>query len=255
MRLPVLFERLNQIEKKLESVLRFANQPGRHDPRTETDLGVTTPIATIATPAQTERSDSVVQLPATHAGFTPLSEEFIRSVPLSTPEEHSLKARYLGKQPFACEEYRLPLPDFLTQTAPTRADDIMPFIEHFLDGPGSVYPIMCPTMPYRMLESIRNQGFGANIPSCFLLLLIALSKAFRLPENIESGVADFQRAMRHFICLNVQFSLEYVQTQVLLALFFFKKARLLSFRSLLHAGCVGVYTLIKRYGHVKLSEL
>lgn len=253
MRLSVIIERLIQLEKKLESGFSIGSGAENREAHIENDLPVT--ITPVATPSQAKPSNSEFQLPADQVELSLLSEsvavencsENDAETPTTFSHEDVAKARYLERDPFTCEEYRIPLPDFITSVEPMNVDNVMPFIEYFHEHPCAVYPIMCESMAYKMLESMGTQGFGENIPSCFILLVVALSKAYKNPECVESGIPEFQRAMNFFIQVAVQFTLEYVQTQVLSALFLFKSGRLLSFRSSLHTGCTALYTLIKRW--------
>ncbi len=98
-----------------------------------------------------------------------------------------------------------------------------------------------------MASTIVAGGFQDDLPSCLVLLMIALSKAYNISESLESGLADFQRATEILGRLTVEFTLEYAQAQLLAGLFLAKKGRLLSFWSYLHMSCTILYTMIKRY--------
>lgn len=98
-----------------------------------------------------------------------------------------------------------------------------------------------------MASTIVAGGLQDDLPSCLVLLMIALSKAYDISESLESGLADFQRGTEVLSRLAVEFTLEYAQAQLLAGLFLFKKGRLLSFWSYLHMSCTILYTMIKRY--------
>jgi hypothetical protein len=75
--------------------------------------------------------------------------------------------------------------------------------------------------------------------------MISLSKAYESPFSVETGIAEFQKAIGIISHLGLQFTLEHAQAQVFAALFLLKKGRLLNFWSYLHAGCAVLYTLIQ----------
>lgn len=163
------------------------------------------------------------------------------------PRDHK-KALFLGKTPLACEEQRPPFPDALFGQKPSEACDIMPAVQHFLDQVGILYPLICDSTLARVSGFVKEQGFQEDLNSCLMLLLIAITKAYKTDASVEfeNGLSDFQRAIQLRSRLSAQLSLEYVQTLVLSALFLLKKCRLLDFSLALHAACTTLHTVIKR---------
>lgn len=154
--------------------------------------------------------------------------------------------KYMDKTPFECEELRSPLPDLLSQDAPTEAQRIIPFVDDFLQYSHMLFPLMCKATAFNVSDVVKREGFRANLHSCLTLLMVALSKAFTSLASTESGLSDFQRANQILSRLNAQLSLEYVQIQLLSALFLLKKSRLISYSIALHTACTSLCTLVRR---------
>lgn len=124
--------------------------------------------------------------------------------------------------------------------------ELMPCLEFFFQNVVPLFPVICDVATYKMVIDVQSTGFQDNIFSCLILMSLALSKVYKFPRLQDSGLAEFQRAIRILSTMDSQCTLEYAQAQVLAALFFMKKARLMDFWSYLHSGCCTLYTTIMR---------
>ncbi|KIW13589.1 hypothetical protein PV08_08778 [Exophiala spinifera] len=165
---------------------------------------------------------------------------------LTVFDDDPKRARYVEKTPLECEELRSPILDILSETEPTKVSDVVPFVEDFLDHLFDLYPITCSDTVQRMVEIVKTDGFRDDISSCFVLLIVALSKAYRSNAPVHAGLADFQRASQILSRLSSQSSLEYVIVQVMSALFQLKMGRLVNFCITVHTACDALSTLIRR---------
>ncbi|RDL35180.1 uncharacterized protein BP5553_07111 [Venustampulla echinocandica] len=161
-------------------------------------------------------------------------------------EDFTKKANYLNRTPFSCEECRPILPEAIDDADRTESKDILVLLVYFFEHTCTLFPIICDQATYMMASVVGVRGFRDELQSCLILLMIALSKAYRDHQSLESGLADFQRAVQVLSRLSVQFTLPYAQAQVLAALFLFKKGRLLNFWSYLNAGCTALSVMIQR---------
>jgi hypothetical protein len=97
-----------------------------------------------------------------------------------------------------------------------------------------------------MATLVEESGFQANLPSCFILLVCAITAAHGIDASEESGLAQFQWAMHLRGRLGAQLSLEYVQVLILSTLFLLKKGRLLQFCLELQVTSTVLHAVIKR---------
>jgi hypothetical protein len=95
-----------------------------------------------------------------------------------------------------------------------------------------------------MATKVRDQGFGDNLESYLILLMAALTKAYRTQESPGSGLPEFQKAIQLLSRLGARFTLEFAQTQFFAAIFQLKMGRLIDFWSYLHMGCTILYKVI-----------
>jgi len=264
-----LVERLAQVEERLETLSRSSgsDRPRPDLDRVENDWTVSASASEITTPSsaiqsnqpstlllptrQTETNTSLQNAsPAAYVGklYCQSSESPSGYRDLTTVAEDLIqKAKYLKKTPFFCEETRPLLPEVIEDADRTESKEIMLLLDYFFEHACPLFPIICDQVTYIMASVVVVRGFQDDLQSCLILLMIALSKAYRDHLSLESGLADFQRAVRVLSRLSVQFTLEYAQAQVLAALFLFKKGRLFNFWSYLHAGCTALSTMIQRY--------
>ncbi|KAI1612566.1 hypothetical protein EDD36DRAFT_474717, partial [Exophiala viscosa] len=156
------------------------------------------------------------------------------------------RSYYLGRAPLACEEERPPFPDLVLQEQQASVDDVMPAVKQFHDYVGMLYPILCDSTMLKLSNAVLSQGFGENLHSCLILLLIAMTKAHEKGASVDSGLLDFQRAMQLHTRLSAKLSLDYVQTLCFSALFLLRKSRLLDFIITLHSCCTMLHILITR---------
>lgn len=264
-----LIERLARVEERLETLSRSSGSDGpRPDvDRVQTDWTVSASASEIMTPSsaiqsnqsstlllptrQTETNISLQNAsPAAYIGKTCCQSNESPSGyrDLTTVAEDLIqKANYLKKTPFFCEETRPPLLEVTDDAGRTEPKEIMLLLDYFFEHTCPLFPIICDQVTYMMASVVIVRGFRDDLQSCLILLMIALSKAYRDHLSLESGLADFQRAIRVLSRLSVRFTLEYAQGQVLAALFLFKKGRLFNFWFYLHAGCTALSTMIQRY--------
>lgn len=181
-----------------------------------------------------------------NAHFNENSNRFGSRTPGNVLFDDSKRAQYIEKAPLECEALRSPIPDVLSDTEPTNVSDIMPFVEDFLNRLFDLYPITCNDTVERMAALVKNHGFQDDIYSCFILLIVALSKVYRSYAPVDSGLADFQRATQILSRLSSRSSLEYVIVEVMSALFQLKIGRLINFYITLHTACAALFTLIRR---------
>lgn len=264
-----LLERLEQVEERLETLSRSRGSDAPRD-RDRVENGRTVSVSVsaseITTPSSTIRSDPSSTLPlptrqletpislqnaspAAHIVkiYRPSAESPNSYRDLSTASEAwRQKANYLKKTPFLCEETRPSLPEITDDADRTESTEVLLLLDYFFEHVCPLFPIICDQVTYMMASVVVERGFQDDLPSCLILLMVALSKAYRDHLSVESGLADFQRAVRVLGRLSVQFTLEYAQVQVLAALFLFKKGRLFNFWSYLHAGCTALSTMIQR---------
>ena len=164
----------------------------------------------------------------------------------SVSEDGATRARYLGRTPMACEEHRPPMPDLLPRTDQLRRGDIMPFVEYFLEHCDILFPIACARTTHSFSVSVESQGFQDDIRSCFVLLLMALAKAYKYNTVTDSGLSDFQLVNQFLVRIGAQISIDYVQVQIFRALFLLKKGWLINFWDALLTRCTSLYNLIRR---------
>ena len=243
-----ILRRLDHIEEKLDTALRLGNRSEIHEAQTVKDPVIAN--SPITTPSARTTNAQVYQA-TEYAGLDLLSKCADKASsnyksPTTFPNKAAEKLRYLEKTPLICEEERLPLPDFIKNTEPTKSSDIMPFVGYFLDYPCAMYPITCNPSAHEISGLVVAQGFREDLPSCFTLLIVALAKAYKNEGSIESGFSDFQRATHLLGRLGIQFSIQHVQLHILSAIFLLKKGRLLDFWNSLHAACSTLYTTIRR---------
>jgi hypothetical protein len=264
-----LLQRLGQVEEKLDTILA-SNGPDRQqtdldhnqsleseqrnskaDPPTPSSVVNGNSSSKLLLPAsriwaidslETSSPADSLRTSASRDNETPNTYQHLPT----SPEDVTHKSQYLRKTPFSCEESRQPLPDFLVATEQTKPSEIIPLLEYFFLHTCPLFPIICDQTTYEIASVISMRGFQDDLQSCLILLMVALSRAYKFPTSVESGLSDFQRALQILNRISVQFVLEYAQTQVLAALFLFKKGRLLSFWSYLHTGCTALYTMIRR---------
>ncbi|KAE9364423.1 hypothetical protein N431DRAFT_474014 [Stipitochalara longipes BDJ] len=235
-------ERLAYVEEQLKTVLQLEQKQGPRQAHTAGGGPVLN--AAIATQSSLEIID--------HSQSDILAESsFVIDRAASDPTPRlfsgaSVKSRYLAKSPFTYEEDRLPLSDFNSHTQSTKSEDIMPWLEYYLEHTFPMYPVMCDPSAHKVSGMVEARGFGENIESCFTLLIVALSKSYRNENCPESGVSDFQRAVDILRRVSTQFRMTHIQAHVLSALFLLKKGRLLDFWSSLHMGCTMLYTMLRR---------
>lgn len=175
-----------------------------------------------------------------------LSDGPVESPPDLPSDSGPSKYKYANTTPFACEERRAPLPDLLAQEPPTAVEDIMSHVDDYLRRPYDLFPLMCKSTAYEIAASVRKDGLQPNLRSCYVLLMVSLSKAYSDPESAGSGLADFQMAGQILGRLNGQPSLDFVVIQFLNSIFLLKKGLMVNFASSLHAACTSLYTLIRR---------
>lgn len=148
---------------------------------------------------------------------------------------------------FTREGLRPPPPNLVTEEDSTKATDILPYVDDFLQSAHELFPLMCKSTAYAVASLVRQAGIRADLESCYALLMVALSKAYSDPASATSGLHDFQTANQILGSFDAQLSLNHVLVQVLSSLFFLKKGRLENFALALHTGCASLYTLIRRY--------
>ena len=257
--LSVALERLAKVEEKLESRVCCGSCNGnKSDPQRaapESDrISSNTPIkppSLIPLPPPSDRAGVNILLEsAAAADFHLQKSSPVTVIQYTSPRCNSegvlVKERYLGKSPFTCEELRPALPDKLCHAEINKTDNFLPYLANFFEVICPLYPVICDLSVDKMVQLVQHQGFGDDIHSCLILLIVALSKAYLNEGANDDGLLDFQQASHVLVRLPVQISLEYVQAQILSALFFSKKGRLLSYWTYLYAGCTALYTLIKR---------
>lgn len=156
----------------------------------------------------------------------------------------------LGARPpvslLECEEARASLPNLSSSHPKIHGDEIIAPVLDFFTDVCPLYPIICNDTIYEMASGASIQGLQQNIQSCVVLFTIALEKAYSPLAGTNQGLAEFQKAIQLSAQLGVQFTLEYVQVQVLSALFMLRKTRVLDFWQYLHTGCNALYTLINQ---------
>lgn len=152
----------------------------------------------------------------------------------------------LGKTPRDCEENRKPMPDALSQSEPTPPTELTDFIQYFLEDFGTLYPITRESDVRRVTAEVQSHGYRDNVESCFVLLIVALSKAYQSPDSPSSGLSEFQQAGGILVRINARIAIDYVQVQLFNALFLLKKARLVNFQMALHICCSALYSLAER---------
>jgi hypothetical protein len=145
-----------------------------------------------------------------------------------------------------CEENRRPFPNVVASYRPSDVHDIPIARQRFFPHIGILYPVICENTLRIAADAVEAEGFQENMCSCLLLLVIATVKGFIYVDDMESGLADFQRAMQLRSRLSAQLSLQYVHVLVFSALFLLQKSRLLDFATALHAACTMLQTVIKR---------
>lgn len=243
--------RLAYMEEALQNVLQAGHKPEVREAPNLT--GWAAANAPPATPSSLRESDPQFQASAEQSPNL-LSQSAVtvdRSAndygsPSTLSDKTVVQSLSPEKTPFKCEEDRPPLPKFIGEIEETKASDVPPFLEYYLEHPCPMYPVMCEPSAHSVSGLAVVQGFGGNIDTCFTLLIVALSKAYKYEGCMGSGIADFQRANQLFNRLSTKFSLKHVQSHVLSAIFLLKKGRLLDFWSSLHAGCNTLYTLVRR---------
>ncbi len=154
------------------------------------------------------------------------------------------KTRFTDLTPLECEETRAPLPETSLEDSIVDPEEIMQHVAYFYLKVHSLWPIVCEKVTYQMALSVKDQGFQENLPSCLILFMVALSKSYQVQEPLESGLPEFQTAIRLLSRLGVKFSLEFAQAHILAAGFWLKMGRLLDFWSGLHMGCTILYKVI-----------
>ena len=144
------------------------------------------------------------------------------------------------------EEQRRPLPDFSSAYQDWHGDDIIAPVLGFSAGVCPLYPIICTDTIYEMATTASLRGIQQNMESCVVLLTIALHEAYSPLAGSMSGLSEFQKANQIINQLGVRIEMEYVQAQVLSALFMLRKTRILDFWQYLQSACHALYTLIIR---------
>lgn len=262
-----LLERLVQVEERLETLSRLSgsDKPRPDLDRVENDWTVLASEITTQSSAIQANQSTTLLLPTSQIETNTLLENVSPAAYIGkiycqsneSPNSHRdlttvaedliQKANYLKKTPFFCEETRPLLPEVIDDADRTESKEILLLLDYFFEHTCPLFPIICDQVTYIMASVVVVRGFQDELQSCLILLMIALSKAYRDHPSLESGLADFQRAVQVLSRLSVQFTLEYSQAQVLAALFLFKKGRLFNFWSYLNAGCTVLSTMIQRY--------
>ncbi|EXJ91871.1 hypothetical protein A1O3_00421 [Capronia epimyces CBS 606.96] len=268
-KLDLLLERLSQFEERISQLEASSHESdGQAEVSWSTWRDLDTPSARHTSPdtatATAARSDAAqmpqyqvedddlqediaeMQSQDINAYYNESSDHMGNRTPGHILFNDSKRAQYMEKSPLECEESRSPIPDVLSETEPTSVSVMMPFVQDFLDRLFDVYPITCKDTVERMVGWVKSHGFQDDVPSCFTLLIVALSKAYRSYAPVDSGLADFQRATQILSRLSSRSSLEYVIVQVMSALFLLKIGRLVNFTNTLHTACAALFTLIRR---------
>jgi hypothetical protein len=245
--------RLQSVEERLQSITEFGQKPETGEtehrqtessPRISSNPSVSSPRGDAEPYNLPDRVDSHAQ---TRTDF-PRENKSAGDCNASSifPQVATEATRYVKQSPLACEENRPPLPDCLVGSEPTDLIQLLPRLKEFFELTFALYPVICNQASFAMASDVQTRGIQADVPSCLVLLMVALSQAYRRHAPLESGLADFQNAMQLLSRINVEFTLAYSQTQVLSALFLLKKGRLLGFWFYLHAGCTILHSMIRR---------
>jgi hypothetical protein len=235
--LAVLAERLSQVEQTLATDIL-----GNASSRDDVDATLTPPESVHlkdSSPVLSQNPDSYSTY-SFHNTPTVISHHISNSINKVSEQ----KTRCPDLTPLGREESRAPLPAVSPEDTAIDPEDIMQPVAYFYHRVHSLWPIVCEKESYQMAVSVKEQGFQDNLPSCLILLVVALSKAYQLHEPLEGGLPEFQKAVQLLNRLGVKFTLEFAQAHILAAGFWLKMGRLLDFWSWLHMGCTILYKVI-----------
>lgn len=232
----MLSERLSQVEQTLATGL-LTNANSRDDV-----------AANLTPPDSVALKDSPPVLSQTADSYSTYSlpNEFTALSHISIPINKGYEQRTQGPDltPLTREESRAPLPETSPEDAAIDPEEIMQPVAYVYHKVHSLWPIVCEKVSYQLALGVKHQGFQDDLPSCLILLMVALSKAYQIHEPSESGLPEFQRATQLLNRLGVKFTLEFAQAHILAAAFWLKMGRLLDFWSGLHMGCTILYKVI-----------
>lgn len=261
-----VLEHLAQVEEKLETLLPsgLPEKQGDYIEDIDDDYATLNTETSPGSPVVKPKLSSSLPSPADQQDTNQPQQTASPPVALRTPhspgnerlnsyqnvttvaQDPGYRVQYLKRTPFSREQARSAMPKMLDGEQ-TKLTDIMPLLTFFFEEICPLFPIICDQVTFSMASAVVTTGFRDDLQSCLILIMLGLSKAYKYPSLLNSGLADFQHALQIFGRLSVQFTLEYAQAQVLAALFLLKKGRLISFWSYLHAGCTTLYTMIRRY--------
>lgn len=238
--LAVLAERLSQVEQTLAS-----DPLGNASSRDDVDATLTPPESVHLKDSSPVLSQNPESYSTSSFHNTPIAASHHIPNPINKASEHRISCPDLT--PLAREESRAPLPAASPEVAAIDPKDIMQPVAHFYHRVHSMWPIVCEMESYQMAVGVKERGFQDNLPSCLILLVVALSKAYQLHEPLDGGLPEFQQGLQLLHRIGVKFTLEFAQAHILAAGFFLKMGRLLDFWSWLHMGCTILYKVIHLY--------
>lgn len=240
--LAVLAERLSQVEQTLATETLAAGPLSNTSSRNDVDATLTPPESIHlkdSSPVLSQNPDSY----STSSFHTTPNASF-RQIYDSVSKASEHKTSCPDLTPLEREEARAPLPAASPEVAAIDPSEIMQPVAHFYHRVHSLWPVVCEKESYQMAVGVKERGFQDNLPSCLILLVVALSKAYQSHEPFEGGLSEFQKGLQLLNRIGVKFTLEFAQAHVLAAGFFLKMGRLLDFWSWLHMGCTILYKVI-----------
>ncbi|EED17186.1 hypothetical protein TSTA_022400 [Talaromyces stipitatus ATCC 10500] len=118
-------------------------------------------------------------------------------------------------------------------------------VQKFFDKICPLFPIICDLAAMTIVSSVISHGYGDNIETCLALLLVAIVKECDT-STLGSGRGDFQYALSILARVHCDFSLEFVQTEILAGIYLYRQFKLMEAWKHIHAGCTTLYVLIQR---------
>lgn len=241
---------MERMEKSLDSILYSPTIQGSHSSLHATPQRIQETIHSINTTASSASSMPTTNT-AEWSSMRKLEEE--KPIPLSRSHMTvSGNSPYQGtayqtrhEQYLLHEESRDPLPFALDGYKRPEQKEIISLIHEFFDRVCPLYPIICDDVTFAMASSIVARGFRDDPPSCLILILVALVKAYS-SEYPDKGLADFQYASQLLSRLGMKFTLEVSQAHILCGLYVLKRGRVLDFWSYIHTGMTILHTMISR---------
>jgi hypothetical protein len=97
----------------------------------------------------------------------------------------------------------------------------------------------------RTVSDVISRGCKDDIETGLILLLVAIGKESD-NRNSSLGAVDFQCALSIFTRIQYDFSLQFVQVEILAGIYLYRKFNIMESWRHIHAGCTTLYVLIQR---------